>query len=73
MYFYLVLNFVLLYFIIFIIFMWYNIIGYLVNYNFIILIDVGIWVGNDVIEVKMKGLNVDWLKCVLDVFVNGEY
>lgn len=73
MYFYLVLNFVLLYFIIFIIFMWYNIIGYLVNYNFIILIDVGIWVGKDVIEVKMKGLNVDWLKCVLDVFVNGEY
>lgn len=67
------LNFVLLYFIIFIVFMWYNIIGYLVNYNFIILIDVGIWVGNDVIEVKMKGLNVDWLKCVLDVFVNGEY
>lgn len=67
------LNFVLLYFIIFILFMWYNIIGYLVNYNFIILIDVGIWVGNDVIEVKMKGLNVDWLKCVLDVFVNGEY
>lgn len=53
--------------------MWYNIIGYLVNYNFIILIDVGIWVGNDVIEVKMKGLNVDWLKYVLDVFVNGEY
>lgn len=53
--------------------MWYNIIGYLVNYNFIILIDVGIWVGKDVIEVKMKGLNVDWLKCVLDVFVNGEY
>lgn len=72
-YFYLVPNFVSLYFITFIIPMWHNTIGYLANYNSTILTDVGIRAGNDVIEVKMKGPNADRSKRVLDVLVNGEY